>query len=220
MIDIHSHILWNVDDGCESLEETQAVLEQLRTMGFTKIIPTPHRFHPLYNPSVTTVKERIRSLQSEMIDTFSFEYMYSSVIPEEKQLFEFGITSFGSRIILLEFVPMLIRPHDIEEILFLMERKSIFPILAHIERYLLPLSFWEGIKSRYSVWLQGGLKSLGKGPFDSGKRNLSQLLKAGLIDNLATDIHSSAQLSLIDKAFNYLESSSISYRSLFSFPTV
>ena len=205
MIDFHSHLLFSLDDGFDSIEESQKALERLQTLGFSEIIPTPHRFHPLHNPTVHMVKERIQQINSKMIQRFSFEYMYTTLIPDERQLFEFGTTSYGARIVLLEFMPLLFRKRDLEDALFLMESRGILPLLAHIERYNFPVDYWKEIKSRYSVLLQGGLKSLGKGPFDAKKRHIIALLKNRVLDNMATDIHSLTQLTLVEKGLDYLD---------------
>ena len=42
MIDIHSHILYNVDDGPKSKEETIEMLEQAVQEGISEIISTSH----------------------------------------------------------------------------------------------------------------------------------------------------------------------------------
>ena len=42
MIDIHSHILPNIDDGSRSLNETIHILKEAQKAGFTKIISTSH----------------------------------------------------------------------------------------------------------------------------------------------------------------------------------
>jgi len=42
MIDIHCHVLWGVDDGPQSTEETSALLQLAKAEGVTDIIATPH----------------------------------------------------------------------------------------------------------------------------------------------------------------------------------
>jgi len=42
MIDIHSHILWGVDDGAETFEESLAMLKMAAEAGATDIVATPH----------------------------------------------------------------------------------------------------------------------------------------------------------------------------------
>ena len=40
MVDIHTHILWDVDDGPKQMEETMQLLEQAVNEGITEIITT------------------------------------------------------------------------------------------------------------------------------------------------------------------------------------
>ena len=42
MTDIHSHIVFDVDDGSRSVEESLAILKKLASVGFTNVIMTPH----------------------------------------------------------------------------------------------------------------------------------------------------------------------------------
>ena len=42
MIDIHNHLLYGIDDGSKSLEDSVDILENLYIIGYTDIILTPH----------------------------------------------------------------------------------------------------------------------------------------------------------------------------------
>ena len=46
MIDFHTHLLPNMDDGSASVEETKLLLDELTAQGVKKAILTPH-FYPL-----------------------------------------------------------------------------------------------------------------------------------------------------------------------------
>jgi len=52
MIDIHCHILWGVDDGPQSPEETEDLLNLAKAEGITDIIATAH-----YSPYLEQVYE-------------------------------------------------------------------------------------------------------------------------------------------------------------------
>src|SRR5919204_5740431 len=41
-IDLHCHILWDLDDGCQSPDETLAAARALAAAGFTEAAPSPH----------------------------------------------------------------------------------------------------------------------------------------------------------------------------------
>jgi protein-tyrosine phosphatase len=58
MVDIHSHILWGLDDGAETLEESLAMLKLAAESGTTDIVATPHANSQYrYQPEV--IRQRI-----------------------------------------------------------------------------------------------------------------------------------------------------------------
>ena len=62
MIDIHTHILYGVDDGADTPEMSQIMLKDAATQGIDKIIFTPH-----YRPGIFKYDiERIRSVYDEV----------------------------------------------------------------------------------------------------------------------------------------------------------
>jgi protein-tyrosine phosphatase len=63
MIDIHSHILWGLDDGAETIEESLAMLQVAAESGTTDIVATPHaNFQYRYETEV--VKQRIAEVST------------------------------------------------------------------------------------------------------------------------------------------------------------
>ena len=51
MIDIHSHIIFDVDDGAQTLEDTRALLEESYRQGVRTVIATSHRRKALFDTS-------------------------------------------------------------------------------------------------------------------------------------------------------------------------
>ena len=49
MIDFHSHILPNIDDGSRNMEQTVEILKEAKNAGFNKIISTSHYMEEYYN---------------------------------------------------------------------------------------------------------------------------------------------------------------------------
>lgn len=52
MIDVHSHIIPNVDDGSRSVEETFQMLKEAKDAGFDGIISTSHYIENSYESNV------------------------------------------------------------------------------------------------------------------------------------------------------------------------
>ena len=48
MIDFHTHILPNIDDGAKSIEETMELVEEAKKVGFEAIISTSHYMEGYY----------------------------------------------------------------------------------------------------------------------------------------------------------------------------
>src|SRR6266404_1209528 len=67
MVDIHSHIVYGVDDGAKTLEDSLAMLNMAADCGTTDVVATPHSdLQFSFNPGL--VRERIAELQSHMGD--------------------------------------------------------------------------------------------------------------------------------------------------------
>ena len=49
MIDIHNHILIDVDDGPKNREDAIQLLKQAKSEGVNEIIATPHHLSPVFN---------------------------------------------------------------------------------------------------------------------------------------------------------------------------
>ena len=48
MIDIHTHILPNIDDGARSIEETFNLIKEAKNVGFEAIVLTSHYMEGYY----------------------------------------------------------------------------------------------------------------------------------------------------------------------------
>jgi protein-tyrosine phosphatase len=67
MVDIHSHILWGLDDGAKTFEESVAMAQMAADRGTTDIVATPHADdHFTYNPELVTA--RIAELRAALKD--------------------------------------------------------------------------------------------------------------------------------------------------------
>lgn len=191
MIDIHTHILPNVDDGSDSFEESLELLKQAKEQGITHIILTPHI---ITNSSKYLSKdELIKRFQefSEKIKDFGIKlYLGGEIFYTDKtynQLINNElITINDSKYCVIEF-PMK-SDIDIEEALYNIRAKGFRPILAHPERYKsLKISDVSLIKESANIQVNTssilGLhgKKVRKFVFD--------LMKNDLVDYVSTDCH-------------------------------
>lgn len=141
MIDIHSHILNNVDDGSDSLENTLNILRKAEEAGFSDIILTPHYIENYYENTKDLISEKINELKQSLYREEIIvnlhqgnEIMLTDNTP--KILQECDISSLAnSRYILFE-LPFSNRMLNFENIIFELKEIGAIPVLAHPERYI------------------------------------------------------------------------------------
>lgn len=217
MIDLHSHLLPGLDDGPEEVSETLEIIKEMSSLGYIEIVPTPHKFHALFNPDPNIVMGRISALNKTMVRRFSFEYMCN--IPKIKALSdhrEFSRTKNGYKIIMVEFSPFVSKK-EIETSVFSLNAGGFIPLLAHIERYLKDDEFWLELKKKYKVFFQSSVRTLAKASFHIKKKQVIRFLEKEIIDNLGTDLHRASQLESVDKGLSFLKNNFSGYgKDLFS----
>lgn len=141
MIDIHSHILNNVDDGSDSLEDTLNILRKAEKAGFSDIILTPHYIENYYDNTKDFINKKINELKQSLYREEIIvnlhqgnEIMLTDNTP--KLLQEWKIVSLAnSRYVLFE-LPFSNRMLNFENIIFELKEIGAIPVLAHPERYL------------------------------------------------------------------------------------
>ena len=64
---MHSHILFGLDDGAKSIEDSIALLEKSAQLGYKKMICTPHIMGDFYRNSYDTIKPRLDAVNEEIV---------------------------------------------------------------------------------------------------------------------------------------------------------
>ena len=55
LVDLHSHLIPGIDDGVHTLDDTIEVLSKFKSLGYKKVITTPH-IHPNYPNEPSDIK--------------------------------------------------------------------------------------------------------------------------------------------------------------------
>ena len=139
-VDIHSHILPNIDDGSKSIEETSILLEEMALLGINKCIATPHTMPNVWDNSSDFIQETFLNTKSnlpknldQMLHRVSSEYMMDETFIERLQ--NEKLLAIKDNIVLVE-MSYLNPTIDLKNILFQLQIKGYTPLLAHPERYL------------------------------------------------------------------------------------
>lgn len=186
MIDIHSHLLYDIDDGSKSLESSIKMLEAAAKDGVKSIILTPH-FFPGVNKKIEKRLEILRPEAKKFnIELFSgCEYDFHQLTKQDKL-----ITLGKSRFVLVDFCLSPITPININS-LYNWQIQGYKIILAHPER-----SFSQddlsGIKdlAEAKVYFQLNAGSF-LGDYGHSIQKFAKILvKKGFCHFIASDAHS------------------------------
>lgn len=140
MIDIHSHIVFDVDDGPKSREESKALLTESYRQGVRTIVSTSHRRKGMFETPEEKIAEnflQVREIAKEVADDLVIAYgaeIYYTLDALEKLKKKEIPTLNDSRYALIEF-SMNTPYRDIHSALSKILMLGITPVIAHIERY-------------------------------------------------------------------------------------
>ena len=195
--DIHSHVIWGVDDGAETKEETIWMLRAAVADGIDTIICTPHMTPGVYEFPEETFRAHFREAEEYIAQEKlnlkllqGAEILYTDSTP---RLIREGkaATLAGSRYALIEFSPT-----HTKEFIFNAVQKiagtGTIPVIAHMERYPAIGKTDEAreLKRRFGALIQINARSLTrKQPFFR-RKFFDSLFREGICDFIATDTHS------------------------------
>lgn len=187
--DSHSHILFGVDDGIATLEDSLAVLALEESVGIKEVWCTPHVMDDLSN-TTESLKERFQQLQQAYKGPIKLhlaaEYMLDSEF--ERRLAQGDLLTIGDSLLLVE-TSMNVPPYNFGEILQEIMAKGYRPLLAHPERYrYLQMKDYQHLDS-IGVHFQLNLPSLLGYYGESAQKKAKDLLRNGWYKRLGSDCH-------------------------------
>lgn len=214
MIDIHSHILNEVDDGSVSLENSIEILKKAESAGFTDIILTPHFIEGYYENIKSEISPKIRALkQAEYDENIEVTLHHGNEIflseNTPKLIYDCKASTLAnSRYVLFE-VPFTTKMMTMEEILGQIIEMGAIPVLAHPERFNF---IQEDPASLIKLLKMGVLAQSNYGSFigmygKEAKKTAEILIENRLIQFLGSDVHRHGHIyENIDKIIRKIES--------------
>lgn len=196
IIDIHSHILPNLDDGASGMEETIHMLRIAYEQGIRKMIATPHYHLGRYENSITSVKE---SLEQVRIETKRQGIPVELVIGSEIYYHSEAVSNISlgnvstlgeTGCVLVEFSPGTSLSYLRQALDFII-REGYTPIVAHVERYIEVTKKLDYIAGFIDMgcYIQINSGSITGNSGMKVKSFCKKLLKNELVHFIATDCH-------------------------------
>lgn len=197
MKDLHSHILYGIDDGSKSLEESLVILKNAYKNGVTDIVLTPHYIKDsVYN----TNKEKNQKLMDELklklkeIGVNLNLYLGNEVYIDEDIINLLRTNEIStinnSKYILIE-LPLNNESLILEEVIYELKKSGLVPIIAHPERYISYYNNFDFFSDLIDsgCLLQANIGSLYGKYGSKTKKMLKGLLKRDMIHFFGSDIH-------------------------------
>ncbi len=193
MVDIHSHILYGIDDGAKTIEDSLAMLEIARQSGTTDIVATPHaNLHFAFD--IHKVEALVQELRAHVGQTIGihrgcdFHLHYDNILSCMQDHRPYTID--GNGYLMVEFAETSI-PDSIGGVLLEMAGRGITPVITHPERN----AHLMGRADQLMEWVRGGaLIQVTAGSFtglfgDRARENCRKLIERKLVHFIASDAH-------------------------------
>lgn len=199
MIDIHSHILPELDDGAGSLQESLAMGRLAAADGIRAMVATPHVITGLYPHSRVTILEATAQLQRAFADDSipvdilpGAEYRLESDLPQRMSRGELLTINDGGRYLLVE-LPADFVPEHTEQVFYELQLQGVTPVIAHPERNA---GFARRPRHLHELVRRGALAQITSGSLtglmgSTAATTARTFLKQGCVHFIASDAHSS-----------------------------
>ena len=207
MVDLHTHILYGVDDGAQTIEEAFSMLEIAASIGIHTICLTPHvSSYRKYVKSSDLWLERYHVLKDYIQKReLNIKLYLGSEVDEDddilnkvKQGFTLGDTNY----ILIDF---MMRKTDVSEVIYALNVLGFKVIVAHPERVeQLEYEDLVQLKKEGAILQVSSSHLVGLGK-SRAQKIAKKLLKNDLIDLISSDAHDINDILTMKQAYQFVQ---------------
>lgn len=207
-VDIHSHLLFGIDDGAKIFSETLSLTNSLISYGFTDLITTPHTMQHVWDNTYEGIMKRKNETNALLLENnikktlrVASEYLLDDNFVKRFQ--SEPLLTLKENYVLVE-MSYINPPMQLYTILFDLQVAGYKPVLAHPERYLFfHDNFNEYIKlKKAGCFFQLNLLSVvgyyGEKVFITAKK----LLESGMFDYVGSDVHHNNHVQAFTRKVN------------------
>lgn len=210
MLDEHCHIVWDVDDGSDTFEESQAMLAAAAHAGITQIVATPHmRWSDFDNNKVIQHFNELSDIAYERHGIsmwLGYEVYYKTLLRKGLQTARTYVTT-GTNNLLLEFNSGEAIPDGWEQTFYKLQSEYGLDLtVAHPERYTSVLNDFNIVYKMKDMGcrIQVSAGDLFGGMFNAGARCAKKIIDEGLCDALVSDAHCAEHYKDFERALKKL----------------
>lgn len=197
MTDIHSHIIYGIDDGSSGIKESIEILSKMKELGFDNVVLTPHYINgSSYVSNNEEKKKRLKVIKEEInktnldINLFLGNEIYITDDIDKLLLNSEVSTINNSKYLLIE-LPLYNEFKGVEDYLYELKLSGYVPIIAHPERYLY---FQKDHKKLDELYASGALFQCNYGSIvgnygSKAKKLVKYMLKKNMVTFMASDVH-------------------------------
>ncbi|KPD05600.1 hypothetical protein AM501_25290 [Aneurinibacillus migulanus] len=198
-VDIHNHILWGLDDGAQSPEETLALARDAVQNGITHVIATPHHMDGKYENPASSIMQRVdeanRLLTEHEVPLTILPgmelHLYGEIVQDFRAAKQTLLTLNHTQSYVLLELPYDHVPAYTERLLFDLQMDGYIPVIAHPERNH---AIRERPSTLYRMVERGVLAQITAasvaGKFSDKYQEISRkLIEHNLIHFIASDAH-------------------------------
>jgi protein-tyrosine phosphatase len=206
MIDLHTHILYGIDDGAKTFDESFSMLKKAYELGVEAICLTPHQStYRTFDQDGLPVHEKVKKLIDKLREShIDLKLFVGAEIDEHDDLIHHleNVHPLGnSKYVLIDFT---MRETDVSEVIYTLKQMGYHTIVAHPER-MRYVSYNDLVllKEEGAIF-QVSAKHLLPYRMSKSSRLAKRLLKHHLIDIIASDCHEIDDLDHLKKSYDYV----------------
>jgi protein-tyrosine phosphatase len=193
LIDIHSHVLYGLDDGARTIEDSVAMVRMAAEHGTTDLVATPHA-NPTFRFDPEIVRERLAEVEAaadhvlRLHSGCDFHLSYENIQDAIANPGKYTINQ--QRYLMVEFSDLLIF-NNTAEIFSRLQEAGMTPVITHPERNGLlrqrvdQITAWVAEGACLQVTAQSLLGEFGRRALEFSRT----LLDRRLVHFLASDAH-------------------------------
>jgi protein-tyrosine phosphatase len=211
-VDVHSHLLPDLDESSQSLENVIVIIKKLIALGYEKLIITPHIMSGYYPNTPTKIQERLDTFRNVLAERrlyISIEVAAEYYLDDwfRHQIFSNNdLMGFGKRRdrkYLLFETSLVNEPSDLQKILKQIQFRGYHPVMAHPERYVYLQQSYPKLHRLHEagVLFQVNINSFSN-YYSTASRELAEYLAAmSMVSFLGTDCHNIDHALTLEKSY-------------------